>query len=245
MSITWSAVASDKKVIADIDLSDAFSTISPWRFYASQEPSAPLGDYPDEPGEIELCLRKVSSNACDPQLKGRFDTKYDLYARPRYLNKAQIVQGVSDQTYLWIKTSSLGSADGDQYVLAQALMYRRGSDEFVRVYAHQTGSNNNQDIRFIETSVLKGYVISVEPTSNAPFSYWVSVNAPAADGMYKEILRYRSATTYNDGNPLSVVDSEMVNIQKRLGLWRPGMPLPLPEQGCAKPRLVRMALWCT
>jgi hypothetical protein len=84
----------------------------------------------------------------------------------------------------------------------------------------------------------------VEPTQNAPFGYWVSVNALASNGAYQEILRYRSATTYGNGNPLAVIDSEMPNIQHRLGLWKPGAPLPIPADGCTKPRLVRMELWC-
>ncbi len=46
---------------------------------------------------------------------------------------------------------------------------------------------------------------------------------------YSRIPRYRSATLYNDGNPLAVVDSEMPNIGERLGLRRPGAPLPAPR----------------
>jgi hypothetical protein len=74
------------------------------------------------------------------------------------------------------------------------------------------------------------------------------VNAPAAKeqggGGFKEVLRYRSATQYGDGNPLAVIDSEMPNMAQRLGLWKPGAPMPLPARACPKPHLVRMALWC-
>jgi hypothetical protein len=58
------------------------------------------------------------------------------------------------------------------------------------------------------------------------------------------VLRYRSATHYGDGNRLAVIDSEMPNIQKKLGLWKPGQKLPLPQAGCQRPRLVRTELWC-
>jgi hypothetical protein len=61
---------------------------------------------------------------------------------------------------------------------------------------------------------------------------------------YRQILRFRSATHYGDGNPLAVIDAEMPNIEKRLGLWHAGQPLPLPAKGCAKPHLVKSVLWC-
>ena len=64
---------------------------------------------------------------------------------------------------------------------------------------------------------------------------------------YRRVLRYRSATRYADGNSLGVIDSEMPNIEQRLGLWKPGSPLPLPMGGakaCPKPHLKLGALWC-
>ncbi len=244
MSMAGIAAAADEKVIADIDLSAPFSTQSKWRLTAFQGPSVDIVDFGDMPGEVRLCLRKDPSAPCDPQLQRPFTTDDDMYSRPHYLKKADIFSGESDHSLLFLKTASLPSTDGDEFVLYQVLSYRRDSDAFVTVYEHLTGKNNNQTVRFIEKGLLKGHIVSVEPTDNAPFGYWMSVNAPAADGMYKEILRYRSATTYNDGNPLSTVDSEMVNIQKRLGLWKAGDPLPLPERGCPKPHLIRMELWC-
>jgi hypothetical protein len=92
-------------------------------------------------------------------------------------------------------------------------------------------------------------VISAEPQNRRPYGYWVTVSRPAPDGTYRQALHYLSATRYNDGNPLAVIDAEMPNIQRRLGLWKPGAPLPTPPIGgdrkpCAKPRLKRGELWC-
>jgi hypothetical protein len=61
---------------------------------------------------------------------------------------------------------------------------------------------------------------------------------------YRQVLRYRSATQYGDGNPLAVIDSEMPNILRRLGMWRAGQPLPAPR-GCKRPHLIKDALWCS
>jgi hypothetical protein len=86
-------------------------------------------------------------------------------------------------------------------------------------------------------------MISAEPTNDAPFGFWITVNKLVGDD-YKQALKYRSATRYGDGNTLAVIDSEMPNIEQRLGLWHPGSKLTLPHGQCRNPRLVRGELWC-
>jgi hypothetical protein len=164
---------------------------------------------------------------------------------PHYLNTAQVVypNGRASPPVLLTQTASLQGFTGEQAVFTQVLAYRRASDKFVQIYGHETGRNNNQEVRFIASGPLTGSIIAVEPTDTAPFGFWVSVSRLTPDYAYKRVLRYRSATRYGDNNPLSVIDSEMPNIESRLGLWRPGSPLPLPAH-CPKPRLVRMELWC-
>jgi hypothetical protein len=236
-------------VLSALDLSRPFATRSAWRFSASQEPPIddPTGLSGDTaPGEVHLCLHKEAAGPCDPHLEDalRSGSKDDLFSKPHYLNKVQVVHGASGRALLLVQTASLHSGDGDQLVLTQALVYQRSSDRFVRVYDHSTGNNNNQEVRYIETGALKSDIISAEPTSKAPFGFWVSVNTLTSGSSYRQVLRYRSATKYGDGNPLSVIDSEMPNIEQRLGFWRPGSPLPLPAGRCPKPHLIRMELWC-
>ena len=236
-------------VIADLDLSKPFATPSAWRFSATQDP--PIDDptgLPDDkvPGAIHLCLRKAPSAPCDPHLKGTVaqPAKDDLFSAPHDLQKAQVVHGPSGQPLLFVQTGSVRSGNGDQLVLTQVLAYQPRPDQFVRVYEHLNGRNNNQDVRYIASGPLKGDIVSVEPTQDAPFGFWVTVNAPTANDGFKSVLRYRSATRYGDGNPLAVIDSEMPNMAQRLGLWRAGSPLPLPAGPCPTPHLVHMALWC-
>ena len=244
------AAPSGPTVISAIDLAGPFAARSAWRFTASQGPSVadPDGSAGDEvPGDVRLCLRKAASGACDPQLLGTLSAAStdDSFSQPHYLNDAKIVEGAPGHPLLLVQTASLHSGDGDQLVFTQALAYRRETDEFVRVYDHQTGRNNNQEVRYVEKGPLKGDIISAEPTENAPFGFWVVVNTLTPGRAYKEVLRYRSATRYGDGNPLSVIDSEMANIEQRLGLWRPGAPLPLPTRTpCLAPHLIHMELWC-
>jgi hypothetical protein len=145
---------------------------------------------------------------------------------------------------LLVQTAGAPGADGDQLIFTQILAYRRDLDQFTRIYGRTTGRNNNQDVRFMSSGPLAGGVISAEPTENSPYAFWITVNRLTPGYTYEQVLRYRSATRYNDGNSLAVIDSEMPNIQRRLGLWKDGSPLPLPAPACRKPRLVKMELWC-
>jgi hypothetical protein len=235
-------------VIADLDLSKPFDTRSAWRLTASQGPSVddPAGAGDQAPGSIHLCLAKDARGSCEPQLLETMapTSPDDPFAEPHYLNKVQIVHGASGLPLLLVQTASVFSGDGDRRVFTQALAYRRGPDRFARVYDHVTGTNNNEEVRFIEKGPLKGDIISAEPAEKAPFNYWVTINVLAAGHAYRQVLRYRSATRYGDGNRLAVIDSEMANIERRLGLWRPGSPLPLPSGPCPKPRLTHTELWC-
>jgi hypothetical protein len=235
-------------VVKTLDLSKPFAARSVWRFTATQDPDVadPTGFLDDKvPGPIHLCLRKAPTAPCDPSLKATVGEpgKADFFQEPHDLVRADVVHSPSGQPLLLVQTGSVHSGNGDQLVRTQLLAYRPAEDRFERVYEHVTGRNNNQQVRYVESGPLKGDVISVEPTQDAPFGFWVVVNAPA-NGNFKEVLRYRSATRYGDGNPLAVIDSEMPNIAQRLGLWKPGAPLPLPARACPKPHLVRMALWC-
>jgi hypothetical protein len=235
-------------VISNIDLSRPFSTRESWRFIATQGPLV-SGDDTEQPGKIQLCLRATPSAPCDPQLLYALrppSSANDDFTQPHYLNAVKIVypRGSADQPLLFVQTASLHSGDGDQLVLTQVLAYENAQHRFVRIYQYTTGRNNNQEVRYISSGRLNGDIISVDPTDNAPYGYWVTVNILTPKHTYKSLLRYRSATHYGDNNPLAVIDSEMPNIEQRLGYWKPGMALPLPPGPCPKPRLIHMELWC-
>lgn len=199
----------------------------------------------DEPGEITLCLRKSEAGPCDPALATRLaGFGSDYFEQPHYVEEARIVRGAGGRPLLLVRTASVYSGDSDQLVYTQVLAYHRQTDRFVRVYAHGRGHNNNQEDRFVETGPLKGDIISVDQMPGPPFNFWITVNAPGKDGVYRQILRFGGATHYGDGNPLAVIDSDMPLILQHLGLWKPGRPLPLPAGPCPKPHLVKGALWC-
>jgi hypothetical protein len=233
-------------VISTIDLAKPFGTHAPWQFIASQAQSGPeSGGLRDtDPGTVFPCMTADNSRTCLPDTGSalRGTDNADEFSEPHFLLDARIVHA-SDRALFLLKLGSVQADDGDQIRGTQVYAYDRTRDSFAIVYAHRTGNNNNQEVRFIADGRLQGDIISVEPTQDAPFAYWVSVNSIGAAGSYKEVLRYRSATAYGDGNPLAVIDAEMPNIQRRLGVWKAGMPLPAPRD-CATPHLVKSVLWC-
>ena len=236
-------------VIARIDLAKAFGTRSAWRFVATQGPEIAEHEFGPIPGAIRLCLRKGPNGPCDMAREAKAHlgaTIADDGWEPHFLNVAKLVypHGRSGPPLLLVQALGDSGTNGNHSVLTQVIAYQRGPDRFATVYDEVTGSNNNQEIRYIASGPLTGSVIRAEPADRAPYGYWISVSKLTPAYRYKQVLHYLSATRYNDGNSLEVIDSEMPNIQRRLGLWRPGSPLPLPAGHCPKPRLKGMTLWC-
>lgn len=237
-----------------LDLAKTFHTRSAWRLIVTEGP--PVKDFGenDAPGTLTICLHKGPAGPCvsapvTPPLAPT--PEYQIAWEPHYLLTAKAVypRGPKAAPFLLIVTGSLNSGDGDQVIATQLVAYDASHDTFRRVYANSTGHNNNQEIRFVSEGPLRGSVITAEPQEHLPYGYWIVVNSLTPAGAYRQVLRYRSATLYNDGNPLPVIDSEMPNIEKRLGVWKPGEPLPTPKHDgngkpCLKPILRNSELWC-
>ena len=212
------------------------STRSAWRLVATNGP--PVKDYGDNdaPGALTLCLHKGPTAPC---ISGPVTFPVATAAtdgpawEPHYLLTAKVVypRGPNAAPFLLVVTGSLNSWDGDQVVSTQLVAYDIGRDAFRRVYGDRTGHNNNQEIRFVTGGALRGAVISAEPQEHAPYGYWIVVDKLMPEDAYRQALRYPSATRYNDGNSLAVIDPEMPSIERRLGLWKPGEPIPTPGQG--------------
>jgi len=236
-----------------LELGKPFHARSPWRLVVTE--AAPTKDYGDNeaPGALTLCLYRDPKGPClsdlvTPPLRATTRNEANAW-EPHYLLTARAVypRGINAAPFLLIVTGSLNSGDGDQVVATQLLSYDVGRDVFRRIYSKSTGHNNNQEIRFIAEGPLRGSVITAEPQEHSPFGYWITVDRLLPEDTYRRVLRYRSATLYADGNPLAVIDSEMPNIQRRLGLWKPGDPLPTPvgdSKQCNKPTLKHSELWC-
>jgi hypothetical protein len=239
--------SSQDRLITSIDLSQSLEANSGWRLIVIQGPNTADPAMMDPiPGKIRLCVTKDGGASCFPSLDGvlRLSSGNDEYSDPRYLNDVRIVRPLATRPILLMQVASQQSVNGNQRLATVALAYDHIHNSLALVYEKQTGKNNDEEIRYIADGPLMGAIISAEPTSDAPFGFWITVNRLGASGNYNQVLRYRSATRYNDGNRLAVIDSEMPGILQRLHLWHPGMRLPRPAGACAEPRLIGQEMWC-
>jgi hypothetical protein len=233
------AAPAPRRVIARLDLSKPFHLADGASLIAIQGPNVTdaIGD--PAPGYILVCIKPSARSPCAPQSIDPHDSNY--------LEIAEIVypRGRLAAPLLHLQVASVYAGNGSQGRAAVMLAYRPADHRFEPIFKQLGGGNMNQETRYIRSGPLRGDMIVADATSNAPFAYWVTVHRLTPDYRYKQVLRYRSATQYNDGNPLAVIDSEMPNILRRLGVWRHSQPLPLPKSGCAHPRLVKSELWCS
>lgn len=191
--------------LPSLNLSEPFGAHPGWRFSASQGPDIadPLGDAADRvPGTIRLCVSPDGGRTCRPSLDGVLagPTGSDMFSQPHFLDYARIVHPRSDFPLLLIAVASLHSGDGDQRVATVALGYDRAHDTFVPAYRNRTGRNRNEETRYVATGALRGAIIAVEPTPNAPFGFWVTVakiggGGGTATGKSCAIAARRSITT--------------------------------------------------
>ncbi len=238
--------AATPRPIPSVNLSQPFGLPPGWQLRVTQgaDVEDPLGE--KAPGPLHLCLTRDGGKTCRPSLDDMVASPGDkgVFFQPHFLLAARIIHPRPDRPLLWVEAASMYGVNGDQRVGRVALSYDRARESFVRVFQLMTGHNNNQEVRYIAKGPLQGAIVSAEPTGNAPFGFWMTVYRLGSAGRYAPVLRYRSGTRYGDGNSLAVIDSEMPEIQRRLNLWRPGQPIPLPERACARPHLVRRILWC-
>ena len=233
-------------VIATVDLTQSFQPPTQWTFMKAILPGSHFDGADENPvdgGALALCFVAGLTPHCS---YGSLLGDADRFSTPIALYSARVVFAGAGDTdpLLLIKAGGAHSGDGSHAIHTVLYSYDRRSNRFVEVFSNVTGSNNNQETRFIEGGPLRGDIIVAEPTSSAPFGFWISVyvNNPT-DSNFRRFLRYRSATRYNDGNHLAVIDSEIAGILQRMSLWKPGDPLPAPSQ-CTRLALRRGEIWC-
>jgi hypothetical protein len=244
-------------VVAHLDLTADLKTRTQWAFVAVQGPDVKDVYGETAPGRIDMCLVHGLTVDCKgpafPRMSGldavpawRTDGPDDFGLRAPHEVQARVVS-LKGLPRLVVTSSTLHSGDGGHGLSTFILGYDLQLDRLTGLFAGEVGSNNNQRIDVVETGPLAGSVVADIPTSNAPFGYFVTLYQPQATGDYAVRLHYRSRTRYNDGNPLSVIDSEMPEILRRVNLWKAGDPLPQPVRmpaGCKTLELRRGIEWC-
>jgi hypothetical protein len=234
-------------IISHVDLTMPFATASQWTLVIAREDGPPprqVADVEDH-GPLTVCLVKVLVADCSIQLYAQTRSEYRWFDTPFQLLDSRVVYADRDDRLplLLIKACGARGMNGNCGIATVLYGYERRADRFYEAFSNLTGRNNNQATRFVGRGPIRGDVIVDYPTARAPFTYWIEVYRPGKSGRYLRTLRYRGRTGYADGNPLAVIDSEMPQILRHMGLWRPGDPLPAPP-GCARPVLRHGEEWC-
>lgn len=240
------------KAAAHVDLIGPFGTRSQWTLVvAKDDPEAGRADRLD--GAVSACFVKGDQPDCSDApflalLKQRGVTLLDGERPLHELYEARVVHADASTPLLSLKACTANAMNGDCAVMTVLYAYDAAHDRFRPVFSNMTGRNNNQETRFIDSGPLQGAVVVATPTYKAPFVYELEVyRLAAAHGPYRRTLRHRGHTVYGDGNPLSVIDSEMPALLGRLGHWKAGDALPVPPvlpAGCTRLYMRKGVEWC-
>jgi hypothetical protein len=232
-----------------LSLTEPFKASSRWELVATKETN--LQDELIDPNPVTICFVRSDVPDCSekrlfPISDGIADNQGRLF---HDFLEARVVYASADRSapLLLLKACSMAGFNGNCGIYTFLFAYDHSRDHFYLAFNDIVPRNLNGTTRFVEAGPLRGDVVSATPTSNAPYGYFVSVYRSDESGHYVQILRYRSKTHYNDGNRLSVVDSDMPEILFRLGLWKPGDPLPIPfvkPDNCTKLSLIKGEEWC-
>jgi len=244
-------------VVAHVDLTERFATRSQWTFVVAKQPdeqSTTLSGGGDPEGAISVCFVKAAEPDCSDaffrrKLQQR-SMQLDVGQRAFFqLLAARIVDSSARRAapLLEPQACTLHGANGSCGKSTLLYDYDRRADTFRCVFFGFTGSNNNQETRFIEEGPLRGRVVVATPGERAPFGCHIEVYKPDSTGLYRQVMHYTGRTRYGDGNTLPVVDSEMPEILHRAGLWKKGQPLPEPPKrpdGCSALVTRGGVAWC-
>lgn len=245
------------KVIVHLDLTQTFQTKSRWSLVVAKQPdeeSSVTDGVGDRMGAVSFCFVENDEPDCSEEM---FLAKYReakvsfVSGEPAFheLIASDVVFSGPGRTLplLKIKSCMNRGANGNCGVSTFLFAYDRKAERFRVVFFNMMGRNNNQETRVVENGPLLGSVIVAYPTSDAPFTYFVEVYKRTSDSDYPLALRYRGHTGYGDGNPLAVIDAEMPETLRRLGLWKIGDALPVPPRmpgGCTRLVMRKGVEWC-
>lgn len=247
----------NSKVIVHLELTQKFQTKSRWSLVVAKQPdeeSSVEDGGGNRIGAVSLCFVENGEPDCSEEM---FLAKYRekkisfVSGEPAFheLIASDVVFSGTGRTLplLRVKVCMNRGANGNCGVSTFLMDYDRKAARFRVVFFKMTGRNNNEETRLVENGPLLGSVIVAYPTTDAPFTYFVEVYKRTSDSEYALALRYRGQTGYGDGNPLAVIDSQMPETLRRLGLWKTGEGLPVPPRmpaGCTRLVMRKGVEWC-
>ena len=181
-------------IVAHLDLTTPFDTKSQWTFVAAILPGSHVegtGEDPVNGGPLTQCFVRNLRPNCT-YTKAEASSNLD-YSTPIELYSAEVVFRGADSTrpLLMIETGGSHSGDGDHIINTDLFMYDGQNDAFKSVFSNVTGSNNNQQTRYVRDGPLRGDLIVDTPSGCC---YRIEVYRQDNSGRYARILAYRSHT---------------------------------------------------
>ncbi len=247
----------NSKVIKHLDLTQSFQTKSRWSLVVAKQPdeeSSVEDGSGERIGAVYFCFVENGRPDCSEEIfLAKFreqKVSFDSGEAPFYqFFASDVVFSGPGRTLPLLRIKSCGNrgANGNCCVSTFLFDYDRRAERFRVVFFNMTSRNNNQETRFIENGPLLGAVVVAYPTDDPPFTYFVEVHKRSSNGTFSRVVRYRGHTGYGDGNPLAVIDSEMPETLRKLGLWKAGDALPVPPQmpeGCTRLVMRKGVEWC-
>ncbi|XHS79960.1 hypothetical protein ACFJGW_08255 [Burkholderiaceae bacterium UC74_6] len=196
-------------VVRRLELTQAFETRSPWALVVTELP-----------GEAStVAVSFVRQNNSQEHIK-LFPGERSFYT----LLESRIVYSKPEERapLLLIRACTLRYGNCSCWISTLLYAYDRESDSFRTVFFGLTASDAKQATRFIDSGPLLGRVVVVTPTSGAAgaaFSRVVEVYKRSVIGEYLRVLVYCSGSgCCGDTDSASVIDSEMPEIFRRLGM---------------------------
>ena len=248
----------NSRVVTHLDLTQPFQTKSRWSLVVAKQPdeeSSVEDGAGNRIGAVSLCFVENDKPDCsEDAFRAKYVEEkvsfvstdgplfYELFA-------SDVVFSGAGKTLplLRIQSCTTRGANGNCGVSTFLFAYDRKAVKFRVVFFNIMGRNNNQEARFVENGPLVGSVVVAYPTDDPPFTYFVELYKRTSDGEYSRVLRYRGNTGYGDGSPLAVIDSQMPETLRRLGLWKTGDALPVPPhmpRGCTRLIMRKSVEWC-
>jgi len=225
-------------LVTTLELTEAFKTKSKWRLIVAQGPD--LAGSPDEdnlPGMLNFCFDTNEKPDCATARSAYNVFRSVEVIRPRYAPEAPLLVA---QTGL--------AMHGSGYPIETIVwVYRSTSGRFEEIFSHDSNVSENEETRVIAKGPLAGDIVENEPIGRWPYPYSMKVYGLSESRHYRKILSYEGKSRWGDGNRLAAVDAEMLEIEKRLHVWKPGAPLPRPlgkPTACGAVSLHNDLLWC-
>jgi hypothetical protein len=241
-------------VVSSTDLTAAFHTKGTWSLIISQERSDDALPY-DEVGDgnLHFCFLHDGKTVC-PDIEIHLDCdrldgrpacpagRTDSGFKSPYNHFGQVVifyPKSRPQKPLLVVMAG-GNWGGPGFPFGPLIWsYDHTADQFDERLAVNRSANTNGESRFILDGPLAGDVIADQASYRRhprSYAYEIVLYRLLASGHYALALDYYGKSSWGDGNALDVIDAEMPEIERRLGLWKPGETLPPAQNlppGCS------------